>query len=281
MLDCAERRVGATLRGVRMRRISVSWMCGASIVWMSGVCYSNEAETPAVTPYRPSVSTPAQLSAPGWLEAEFGWLRAASDGTDRDSVSYTLKLALTSDWGIRIGGEAVVREVLPAGGSRYTFGDTAFVLKRRLVAGHEGAWGRLTNAAFGLEGGVVAPTARDGIGSSAYTVNSIFSTDIGAWHSDTNVFGTRLTAANPVVGRWQWGWASALSRNITDRWGVVGEVSGSHQANTTDTAQVLFAGSYALSSGSVVDGGLARSLQRASAATQVFAGVTVILGRVR
>jgi hypothetical protein len=28
--------------------------------------------TPSVTPYRPSVSTPAALSAPGWLELEVG-----------------------------------------------------------------------------------------------------------------------------------------------------------------------------------------------------------------
>ena len=236
---------------------------------------------PAVTPYRPSVSTPAQLSAPGWLEGEFGGLRSASVGADRDSVPYTLKWAFTSEWGIRIGGEAVVRDTLASGGSRYAFGDTGFVLKRRFVAGNGAAGGRFKNATFGLEGGVILPTGLDGIGSSAYTVNSIFSVDAGVWHSDTNVFGTRFTALDPGLGRWQWGWASALSRGIGDHWGVVGEVSGTHQVGTTHAVQVLCAGSFVLRSGSVVDGGLARSLQHTGAATQVFAGITMMLGRIR
>ena len=236
---------------------------------------------PAVTPYRPSVSTPAQLSAPGWLEGEFGGLRSSSDGSDRDSIPYSLKWAFTSDWGIRISGEAVVRDTRVSSGSRYSFGDTAFVLKRRFVAGHQGTWGRLTNAAFGLEGGYVAPTGRESSGSGAYTVNSIFSADAGVWHSDTNVMGTRLTVADPSLGRWQWGWASALSRSVTDRWGVVGELSGTHQAGTTDAAQVLVAGSFVLRSGSVVDGGVARSLQHEGPVTQVFAGITMMLGRIR
>lgn len=66
---------------------------------------------PAVTPYRPSVSTPAALSAPGWLEIEGGALRARGSGdTRRDSLPYTLKLAFTPDWGVRLGGDAWVRQ---------------------------------------------------------------------------------------------------------------------------------------------------------------------------
>ena len=30
-------------------------------------------DEPTTTPYRPSISTPAALSAPGWLEVEAGW----------------------------------------------------------------------------------------------------------------------------------------------------------------------------------------------------------------
>src|SRR5437016_3240382 len=35
------------------------------------------ADEPAATPYRPSVSTPAALSEPGWLEGELGWQRTS------------------------------------------------------------------------------------------------------------------------------------------------------------------------------------------------------------
>src|SRR6476660_6387091 len=72
----------------------------------------------SVTPYRPSVSTPAALSAPGWLEVEAGVQRSrADDPQRRDTLPYTLKLAFTPDWGIRIGGDAIVRQ-LNADGSR-------------------------------------------------------------------------------------------------------------------------------------------------------------------
>src|SRR5690349_17980857 len=68
-------------------------------------------DQPSVTPYRPSVSTPAALSAPGWLEIEGGALFARGTGdTRRDSLPYTLKLAFSPDWGVRLGGEAWVRQ---------------------------------------------------------------------------------------------------------------------------------------------------------------------------
>ena len=44
---------------------------------------------PAVVPYRPSVSTPAQLSAPGYLELEAGGLRASDNGASRTTLPYT------------------------------------------------------------------------------------------------------------------------------------------------------------------------------------------------
>ena len=86
---------------------------------------------PAVVPYRPSVSTPAQLSAPGYLELEAGGLRATGpdSGTSRFTLPYTLKLAFTPDWGIRVGGDAWVRQAGP-GDSHSGSGDTAVVLKR-------------------------------------------------------------------------------------------------------------------------------------------------------
>src|SRR4051812_1440755 len=67
-------------------------------------------DSPSATPYRPSVSTPAALSAPGWLEVEAG-LQHDHDSAvvRRDSAPLTLKLAFTPDWGVRIGADAWVR----------------------------------------------------------------------------------------------------------------------------------------------------------------------------
>ena len=57
-----------------------------------------DEDKPAATPYRPSVSTPAQLSAPGWLEVEGGVWRQLGNEARRDSVPWTAKLAFSDDW---------------------------------------------------------------------------------------------------------------------------------------------------------------------------------------
>ena len=227
---------------------------------------------PAVVPYRPSVSTPAQLSAPGYLELEAGGLRASANGTSRTTLPYTLKLAFTPDWGIRVCGDAWVRQSQP-GASQNSFGDTAVVLKRRFAVSDATAWG--------LELGETFPTATNNVGISRAqtTVNGIFSSDFApGWHTDINVNETRVGGFG-AGGAWQLGVAAAFSRNLSDAWGVVGEFSGTHQGGTQDTAQFLAAASWNQSPAAVFDFGAARGLTDASPHWQVFAGVTVRLGK--
>jgi len=245
---------------------------------LAGVGAVHAADTPddggpAVVPYRPSVSTPAQLSAPGWLELEAGGLRATDDGASRTTLPYTLKLAFTPDWGIRIGGDAWVRQAEP-GDTQTGVGDTSVVLKRRFAVSDATAWG--------LELGETFPTAKKsiGVGHAATTVNAIFSSDFApAWHTDVNLNETHLDSAGPSSA-WQLGWAAAFSRTLTDAWGAVGEFSGTHQAGAGQTAQFLAAASWNQSPAAVFDFGLARGLNDATPHWQVFAGVTVRLGKV-
>ncbi len=223
---------------------------------------------PAVVPYRPSVSTPAQLSAPGYLELEAGGLRATAPGGGdaRVTLPYTLKLAFTPDWGIRVGGDAWVHQPDSSG-----IGDTAVVLKRRFAVSDATAWG--------LELGEKLPTAGStrGSGHADTTVNGIFSSDFApGWHTDINLNETRL-GGTPRA--WQAGWAAAFSRSIDDAWGVTGELSGTHQSGTPDTAQFLAAASFNASPAAVLDFGAARGLNDATPRWQVFAGVTVRLAK--
>jgi hypothetical protein len=229
---------------------------------------------PAVVPYRPSVSTPAQLSAPGYLELEAGGLHATGpdSGAARSTLPYTLKLAFTPDWGIRVGGDAWVRQSAP-GGSQSGGGDTAVVLKRRFAVDDATAWG--------LELGETFATARSsiGIGHAQTTVNAIFSSDFApAWHTDINLNETHLGGAGQP-SPWQTGWAAAFSRTLTDAWGAVAELSGTHQAGAASTAQLLAAASWNQSPAAVFDFGAARGLNDASPRWQVFAGVTVRLAK--
>ena len=219
---------------------------------------------PSVVPYRPSVSTPAQLSAPGWLELEAGGLHATGP---RDTLPYTLKLAFTPDWGVRAGGDAWVHQPGSNG-----LGDTSVVLKRRFAASDATAWG--------LELGETLPTAGStrGSGHADTTVNGIFSSDFApGWHTDLNLNETRLGGS---PGAWQTGWAAAFSRSIDDAWGVTGELSGTHQAGTPNTSQLLAAASFNASPAAVFDFGAARGLNDATPHWQVFAGVTLRLAKV-
>jgi hypothetical protein len=231
-----------------------------------------DAGGPAVVPYRPSVSTPAQLSAPGYLELEAGGLRATGpfgDGS-RTTLPYTLKLAFTPDWGIRVGGDAWVRQ-RDLGATDSGVGDTAVVLKRRFAVSDATAWG--------LELGEAFPTAKSsiGVGHSQTTINAIFSSDFApAWHTDINLNETHANGSGQ--GAWQTGWAAAVSRTITDAWGVVGEFSGTHQPGS-DSAQFLAAASWNQSNAAVFDFGVARGLNDLTPRWQVFAGVTVRLAK--
>jgi hypothetical protein len=158
-------------------------------------------DLPSVTPYRPSVSTPAALSAPGWLEVEAGVQSSrADDPSRRESLPYTLKLAFTPDWGIRLGGDAVVRQVGADGSGLSGGGDTLVVVKRRFAVSEA--------SAFGLELGAKLPTARAGLGSGHTDIdlNGIYSSDFAeSWHADINLVATHIPgkpAAPAQPRRW-------------------------------------------------------------------------------
>jgi hypothetical protein len=225
------------------------------------------ADEVAVTPYRPSVSTPAALSAPGWLEIEAGLQRLTpGDGTRRDSLPVTLKLALSEDWGLRVGGDAVARTVAN-GTSEAGRGDAAFVLKRRFAIDEKSAWG--------LEVG----SARDA-GHTDFILNGIFSADFGArWHTDVNFLLTRFGAPDTSTARVQKLWAAALSETLTPRWGWVGEFSGTKQAGADSTAQFLLAASFSPAPSATLDFGFARGIGAGSPRWTLFLGGTFLAAR--
>ena len=232
-------------------------------------------DEPSAVPYRPSVSTPAALSTPGWIEIEAGLLHE-HDGSpaSRDSVPATIKLAFSPDWGVRVGADAWVRQRDDAGHRTSGIGDTAAVVKRRFAVDDANA--------FGLEAAVVLPTARRGLGEgqAAYGVNGIYSGDFGRWHTDINVVATRSGDVDAGTSRLQWLGAASLSTAIDERWGVVGELSGTNQQGVDATRQLLVAASYNVSKRLVLDAGAARSLRSGTPVWSAFTGFTWLAGRV-
>jgi len=235
------------------------------------------ADLPSVTPYRPSVSTPATLSAPGWLEVEAGLLQAGIANADpRESLPYSLKLAFSADWGIRVGGEALVRSTGAQGEAVSGFGDTSVVLKRRFAVND--------HSAFGLELGASFPTARaelaSGSGGTELSINGIYSADLRALHADLNLLVTHVARAAADASREQVLYAAALSGNLNRHWGIVAELSGTHQGGIDPTAQLLCAASYSPARRITWDGGLAKGFLRGASSWSLFLGATALLGRV-
>lgn len=232
-------------------------------------------ESLSATPYRPTLSNPAELSAPGWVEIETGLMRSRSQDEKRQSLPYTVKLALDEDWGIMLGGDAYLRSSAQ-GEHQSGIGDTNFTLKHRFALPDN------PDLAFGMELGVKTPTAKKNLGSGKadWTVNGIMSLDLdSSWRLDTNLGMTRLGSHAPDEGRSASFLSTALSKGIGD-WTVALEWAGTRQRGTANERQWLAAASYAVTPRFVIDFGGARARQGTTRDNSVFVGLTWLAGRV-
>ncbi len=226
----------------------------------------------AISPYRPSVSSPAQLPLAGQLEFELGGLRVRADDSKRSSVPYQFKLAFSKEWGLLIGGEAHVW-VRDASGKLQGMGDTNIVLKRAWIADEA--------SAFGMELGVKLPTANDNIGSGKTdtALNTIYSRDLGAVHIDANLNATRFGLIDAGSSRMQLGASASFSTPLSDHWGITGEVSGTRRSGAESGLQLLTALTWSPSKRLSFDVGVARAVRPTPAATSLFAGVVFPIAR--
>ena len=276
----ASRPVAPALRGATAARRVATRMAQATVVLATSaaaIAAEPADDAPAAVPYRPSVSTPAALTAPGWLEVESGYLHEhAGSGVRRESIPVTLKLAFTPDWGIRVGTDAWVQRRDESGARATGNGDTAIVIKRRFAVDDE--------SAFGLEGGAVLPSSRHGLGIGSgkpdWALNAIYSADFGAWHTDLNAAATRFGANDAGTSRTLLLGAASLSRSLDEHWNVVGELAGTGQHGAEATRQLLVAASYNVSKRLVLDAGAARTLRAGAPFWSAFTGMTWLAARI-
>lgn len=240
-----------------------------AVVVAAVFCLAAQADDePEVTPYRPTVSNPAQLSTPGQLELEFGGLESQSGSARRGSLPYLFKLAFDEEWGVLLGGEALVRNA-DSGVIDTGIGDTNITLKRAFLIDEK--------TAFGLELNVKAPTAKSpiGTGKTDYGINGIVSRDLGSVHMDVNLNVTRIGTADSATGNVQTGYAAAFSFPVAQQWGMDAELSGTHRNLVPDTAQFLVAATYSPSRSMTLDFGVIRGLNSATPDWAIFSGIVV------
>jgi hypothetical protein len=251
----------------------------AALLCLGVAAHADNSGEPTATPYRPTISNPADLSVPGWLELELGGLHiSGANGADSDTIPWLLKYAFDENSGVLIGGNAFDRATVADGRRISGVGDTFVEWKQRFPI-REGM-------AFGFEAGVQVPSAPSaiGIGKPAYLVNGIYSVDLGGAHLDVNYGGARYTSITSGAkafgaSHWQSTWAAALSRPFTDRFGGAVEISGAAQQGAGHSHQALAAVNYNLSRRVVFDIGVALGLDHAAHDRSVFAGGTFLLGK--
>ncbi len=256
-----------------------SWgarLCAGLIVLLCAIEASSmvSAEELKATPYRPTVSNPAALPVPQYLEIEAGWqsVKAKSDDSFRHSLPYLLKFAFTDRVGVLLGSQTVIVQDRPDAPTQAGSGDFAGFLKLRQPVPSA------MPSALGLEFGVKFPTAPTtvGTGRTDYLGNLIYSAGFGDIGLDLNLLYTRLGGAPSGQGKDQLGWVTTVSYSVTDRMSVAGEFFGSYRDGVRPFLQYLSAVSYAIIPRVVADGGVAFGLTADSQEWTLFAGVTIL-----
>ena len=235
------------------------------------ICFPASAQEPAVTPYRPTVSNPADLPAPGFLESEFGALSGKGGGfRRRDSIPVLLKYGFTENAGLLFGGEGRVRLTGNDGERAEGGGDSVLLLKLRHPL--------TKKAALGLEAGYKFATAKKEIGSGKNDaiMNGIASIELNGWQIDANLGVTRLGLETTGESRHAYNLSLAAAHAIAQDWNAAAEVSGVSQKGVPVTSQYLMALAYSFSKTIVLDCGAAWGLSRAATDRQVFAGMSVL-----
>ncbi len=213
---------------------------------------------------------------------EMGWQSLKDKAADdyRHNVPYLFKLAFSDRIGILIGGEAVIINDSEQSPTIAGFGDLTPLLKINVPLPTQ------LSSAVGMEIGAKLPTAPETVGSGQtdYLVTGIYSGVIGPLGIDLNLGYTRFGETSRVTlsegGKDQLFWAASMAYGLTDKWSVASELAGTMRKNVKPFTQVLTSTSYFFSPRHVGDLGAAFGLNGASQEWTLFAGMTILLGKV-
>lgn len=230
-----------------------------------------QAEPLTVTPYRPTVSNPAELSVLQHLEVEFG-VQSNQPGmeVERNSLPFLLKYPFADQWGLLVGGEAWIKSRSPDE-TISGFGNTSVLLKHYYPIS--------STLAVGFEAGAVLPSARQSLGQGRtdYLGNLIVSQDISDLRIDVNAGVTRKGFKEEDLDRYRYNWAIAVSHPIDERWSIAGEFSGILAKQQKPTSQFLAALNYLMTPELMLDFGGTVGMTTLTDDYGVFAGFALLI----
>jgi hypothetical protein len=252
--------------------------------------------TPAAVPARPTVTNPANIPPPGYLQFEQGTVEATDSlgqpAIDRQfSIVQTTKLALTPRIMIQAADQPFAHTSFASGPPSGDTGDLLLGAQVLLTDVDESA-SRKPTIAFGYNGRVRIGTSADlDIGSFSQGGLALISGGLFGFHYDTNfILNEQLghNAAEAEVRRAQFGQSISLSRQLTKLLSLSGElwhftqplVTSSRSGkpvNRANAAGILFAVGYTLRPNLVFDAGFDHGLTSTSTSWESLVGFTYLL----
>jgi hypothetical protein len=227
-------------------------------------------------PGRPTVSTPATLTPPGYFQIETGVLAAEKSGefSNRTGFEAVVKLALSRRFELLVQAEPMVISDLGPKGD----GEPGEVFAGFQAIVHKGEGSQPTISVSYFRRLYGSPAPELDIGTNRQSALLLASFDLLHFHVDTNAIVTEQITDRAAVHRAQFGQTLSISHHVAGRLSMSGEVWHFTQPLTRSNAVgLLFAPSYNVNRLLVLDGGFNRGLTSSSTRWEVFVGLTYLV----
>jgi hypothetical protein len=268
----------AQVKRVIKRLVSLALLfaaaCGAASAQTTQT-QTNDDEPDFIVPARPTVSNPAEFQRPGVLQLEYGfngnW--RAPGGAAQEDMPLALRFAVSRRLLLELDTDSPFSQ--SSDGARTTgAGDTQ--LGAQLVLRHEDARGPGIALAYYVKLPTASASKGLGTGRVDHSVLALVSKKMGETTFDFNAIYL-LAGRTTDAGRASSAQAAlAVSRNVTRRFGLQGELSGLTR-NDSQAGDVFALGvaTYQLNRRLVIDGGLRFGLTPEAPRVGAVAGLTV------
>jgi hypothetical protein len=235
-----------------------------------------DPDAPVANPGRPTVSTPATLTPPGYFQFESGVLSAwiSPEFSSQTSVNEVIKFAVCRRIELLAAVEPVAHSVLGGLSSNDT-GGVSLGVQGVLYPGE----GIKPTIAMSYFHSVYSGSAPDlDLGSPTNSALLLASADVRKFHYDANLFFNEVV--NVPFRRGQFGQSLSVSHPLTTRLGLSGEIWHFTQPFIRGNAiGNLWALSYSASKDLVFDAGFDHGLTHTSTHWEIVAGFTYLLPR--
>lgn len=236
----------------------------------------SEDEDPEANPGRPTVSTPATLTPPGYLQFETG-INGANDSPEfstRFGLNETIKLSVAKRLELIVSGEPIAHSVTSGVAANHIA--DVFVGAQAVIYPGEGSTPTIAVSYFRrvYDGG--APEFD--YGSPTNSAMILASADVKGFHYDANAIFTELVQG--PVRRAQFGQSLSISHALPWNFSLSGEIWHFTQPYLRSNAiGNLWAAGYTVNPRLVLDAGFDRGLTGTSTRWEAFAGFTYLLPR--